>query len=80
MLSGENVKFADIQTLLLPRFLAREKFEQLITRPTHIKGGDPTIDCIFCETYVGKIFAIFHDKSAFSGNCTVYLINFLRSH
>ena len=35
-----NVKFADTSNSLLPRFLAREKFEQLITRPTHIKGGE----------------------------------------
>ena len=27
-------------TSLLPRFLAREKFDQLITRPTHIRGGE----------------------------------------
>ena len=25
---------------LLPRFLAREKFDQLVTRPTHIRGGE----------------------------------------
>ena len=32
-----------LKTLLLPRFLAREKFDQLVTRPTHIKGGEDSL-------------------------------------
>ena len=32
-----------LKTLLLPRFLAREKFDQLVARPTHIKGGEDSL-------------------------------------
>ena len=61
-----------LKLLFFTRFLAREKFDQLITSPTHIKGGKYRL--YFVYTLVGKnlTFWSLQKKSANICDCIAY--------